>query len=213
MPQADETTIPEGYGWKAARDVTVPDEGKVRAVVATFDTVDNDGEVILEGAIADGMKVTGSAFNHDTVMGHIMQTGIPDAAPVAKGVIRIEGKSAVAYLDYFMETQRGREAFLTVKAMGTDQPWSFAFRKEAVENPSKDWQAKGARLLLTRLGPFLDGAMEVSPVKMPGGKNTGTLGAKEADPPTLVQLVTPTVAAEDVALETRIRRVKRTLGR
>lgn len=37
--------------------------------------------------------------------------------------------------------------------------------------------------MLAELGPLLDGAMEVSPVKMPGGKGTRTLAAKEADSP------------------------------
>lgn len=46
-------TLPDGYGWKALQEVTVPDEGKVRAVVATFDVVDNDGEVTLAGSIPD----------------------------------------------------------------------------------------------------------------------------------------------------------------
>lgn len=66
------------------------------------------------------MKVTGSSYSHDTVINFLTGTGLPDAPPVGKGVIRIEGAKAVAYLDYFMETQRGREAFLTVKAMGAD---------------------------------------------------------------------------------------------
>lgn len=171
----------DGYGWKALQEVTTSDEGKVRAIVATFDVVDNDGEVILAGAIPDGMKVTGSFYNHDTVVSQMLGLGTPDAPPVAKGVIRIEGSKAVAYLDYFMETQRGQEAFKTVKAMGTDQAWSFAYRKQAVERPDAEWAAKGARLMLTQLGPLLDGSMEVSPVKMPGGKGTQTLGAKSAD--------------------------------
>lgn len=172
--------LPEGYGWKSLQDVSI-DEGKVRAVVATFDVVDNDGEVILAGAIPDGMKATVSFYNHDTVMSQMLGMGAPDSPPVGKGVIRIEGAKAVAYLDYFMDTQRGQEAFKTVKAMGGDQAWSFAYRKQAVEKPNAEWQAKGARLMLTKLGPLLDGSMEVSPVKQPGGKGTRTLGTKQAE--------------------------------
>ena len=175
--------FPESFGMKAIRDVTVGDEskGEVTAVVATFDEVDNDGEVILAGAIPDGMKVTGSFYNHDTVMGQMLGTGTPDAPPVSKGVIRVTGKQATAHLNYFMETQRGREAFLTVKAMGADQAWSFAYRKADYGQATGEWKAKGARMVLAKLGPLLDGAMEVSPVKMPGGKGTGTIGVKAAD--------------------------------
>jgi hypothetical protein len=179
-PHNDE--LPDGYGWKALQEVETTDEGKVRAVVATFDVVDNDGEVITKGAIPDGMKVTVSSYNHDTVVNQLLGLGVPDAPPVGKGVLRVEGSKAVADLEYFMETTRGREAFLTVKAMGVDQAWSFAYRKIAVAVPSDAWKAQGARLMLTQLGPLLDGAMECSPVKMPGGKGTQTLGAKAADP-------------------------------
>ena len=168
----------DDYGFKALSDVSITDEGKVRAAICTLDVVDNDGEVTLPGSIPDGMKATVSAYNHDTVMNMLTGGDQPDAAPVGKGVIRIEGKQAVAYLDYFMETQRGREAFLTVKAMGPDQAWSYAYRKVKVDQPTDEWKAKGARRMLTQLGPLLDGAMEVSPVKMPGGKGTRTLGAK-----------------------------------
>lgn len=172
---------PEDYGFKAVADVSLADEGKVRAVITTFDVVDNDGEVALSGSIPSGMKATVSFYSHDTVINMLTGSGLPDAPPVGKGRIEIEGKQAVAYLDYFMDTQRGREAFLTVKAMGADQAWSYAYRKEKVQEPDSEWRAKGARRLLAKLGPLLDGAMEVSPVKMPGGKGTRTLGAKIAN--------------------------------
>lgn len=212
----DDLKLPETFGFKAVREVTLGDEakGEVTAVVATFDEVDNDGEVIVAGAIPDGMKVTASSYNHDTVMGQMLGTGSPDAAPVAKGTIQVEGKQAVARLGYFMETQRGREAFLTLKAMGSDQAWSFAYRKETVADPDKTWMAKGARLMLTKLGPLLDGAMEVSPVKQPGGKGTGTVEVKQAAP-VVEEVVAPVIppAVPDPVLEGRIARVKRQLTR
>lgn len=206
----NEGELPEAFGMKALAEVTVPDEGKVRAVVATFDEVDNDGEVLLSGSIPDGMKITGSAYNHDTVMAQLLGMGTPDSPPVSKGVIRIEGSKAVAYLDYFMETQRGREAFLTVKAMGPDQAWSFAFRKDKVDKPSPEWKAKGAVRILSKLGPLLDGAMEVSPVKMPGGKSTGTLSAKTADDPATP--APPPKHEPDPIIDARIQRVKRSIA-
>ncbi len=174
----------ELYGLKVAGPVSIvdPDQGRVQADFCTFDDVDNDGEVTLSGAIDDGTKCTVSSYNHDTVMGQMLGTGIPDQPPVGKGVIRIVGNKAVADLQYFMETQRGREAFLTVKAMGPDARWSYAFRKTQVAKPTPEWEAKGARKLLVKLGPLLDGSMEVSPVKMPAGKGTGTLSVKSAQP-------------------------------
>lgn len=206
----DELQLPDGMGMKALSDVTIADEGKVTAVIATVDVVDNDGEVIPSGAIPDGMKVTVSAYNHDTVFNKMMGVAAPDAPPVGKGVIRIEGKRAVAYMDYFMETTRGKEAFLTIKAMGADQPWSFAYHETQVDRPNAEWAAKGARRVLTKLGPLLDGAMEASPVKMPGGKNTKTLAVKQAD---TVEPPPEPKAEVDTAFEERIARVKRQIGR
>lgn len=196
------------YGMKAASDVTLADEGKVTAVVARLGIVDNDGEVILGDAFPTGeSKATVSLYSHDTVMGSMLGTGRVDAPPVGKGIISVEGNQAVFRGQYFMETARGKEAFLTVKAMGTDQAWSFAYLQDTAP-PTAEWQAKGAKRMLTKVTPLLDGAFEVSPVKNPGGKGTGTVAVKHADPPT------PEPKAEtDVALEERIARVKRQIGR
>lgn len=198
----DELKPSDAFGMKALSDVTMTDEGQVVAVVANMDEVDNDREVILSSGMPGG-KATVSMYNHDTVMGIMLGTGQPDAPPVGKGAITVEGTKAVFRGQYFMETVRGKEAFLTVKAMGTDQAWSFAYRQETAP-PTAEWKAKGAVRMLTKLEPLLDGAFEVSPVKMPGGKGTGTVAVKQADPPT------PEPKAEiDVALEERIERVKR----
>lgn len=205
----DELKLPEAFGMKALSDVTMTDEGQVVAVVANMDVVDNDGEVILSGAIPAAVKATMSSYSHDTVLGQMLRTGQPDQPPVGKGTISVEGTKAVFRGQYFMETQRGREAFLTVKAMGTDQAWSFAYLQETAP-PTAEWKAKGARLMVTKLDPLLDGAMEVSPVKMPGGKGTGTVAVKQAD---AVEPPPEPKAEVDVAFEERIARVKRQIGR
>jgi hypothetical protein len=211
---AKKSTERADIGMKAAGAVTLGDEskGEIVAHFATLDEVDNDGEVFPAGSIPDGMKTTVSSYNHDTVMGQMLGTGVPDAPPVGKGMIRIEGNKAIAYLNYFMETQRGKEAFLTVKAMGPDQKWSFAYRKEETNPPSAEWKAKGARLMLSKIGPLLDGAIEISPVKMPGGKSTGTVAVKQADPPA-PEPEPIQRSADEVTTELRMKRTKRLLGR
>lgn len=197
------------FGMKALSDVTLADEGTVTALIANMDVVDNDGEVILEGAIPGG-KATVSMYNHDTVMGQMLGTGQPDAPPVGKGTISVEGKQAIFRGQYFMDTARGKEAFLTVKAMGADQAWSFAYRQETAP-PTAEWKALGAKRMLTRLEPLLDGAYEVSPVKQPGGKGTQTLATKQADTPPPV--VEPVQSADDVTTELRMERTKRLIDR
>ncbi len=76
-----------------------------------------------------------------------------------------------------MDTQRGREAFLTVKALGANQDWSFGYHKTQVDPPSEELRAKGVRRVLSKLGP-ISGRYEVSPVPMGGGIGTRTLAAK-----------------------------------
>jgi len=211
---AKKSTTRDDIGMKAAGAVTLGDEskGEIIAHFATLDEVDNDGEVLPAGSIPDGMKATVSTYNHDTVMGQMLGTGVPDQPPVGKGTIRIEGNKAIAYLNYFMETQRGKEAFLTVKAMGPDQKWSFAYRKEKTNPPSAEWKAKGARLMLSKIGPLLDGAIEVSPVKMPGGKSTGTMAVKQADLLSLEPEPVPP-SADAVTTELRLKRTKHLIDR
>lgn len=171
-------------GMKAVTQADLGDAstGEVVAVVATLDTIDHDGEIIARDAIPDGMKVLMSDYNHSAIKGQMLGTGIPDAAPVGKGEIRIEGDKAVYHGAYFLETQRGREAYLTTKAMGPDARWSFAYGIEKTAKPSAELAAKGARRILAKLGSLPGNAgMEVSPVNMPGGVGTGTLSLKAVD--------------------------------
>src|SRR5882672_678307 len=166
-------------GFKQIADAaSIDQKGAVSAIVATLDVVDNDGDVIPVDAIPTGTKAMISAYNHDSIVGVMFGTGVPDAPPVGKGAIHIEGNKAVFRGQYFLDTQRGREAFATVKALGADQPWSFAYSKVRVDRPSADWAAKGAMRILAKLGP-LPGrdSMEVSPVAAAGGVGTGTLEA------------------------------------
>ncbi len=160
-----ETKGIEGFEIKDA------DKGEVVAVVSTMDMVDRDGDVVLSGAIKDGSVVKLSAYEHDVIT--------EGKAPVGRGVISIQGKQAVMHGRYFMSTARGRDAFETVKAMGADSEWSIGFAKSVKTEPlTKEWQAKGARRLITGLDLY-----ESSPVFMGANGMTATVSAKAmADP-------------------------------
>ena len=142
-------------------------EGRVEAVIATLNVVDKDADVITEGALKNGAKVKLSSYGHDAVFGDM---------PVGKGALFVEGEQAIFRGQYFLGTQRGLEAFNTIKALGTDQEWSFGFRVLKAEDPGDEWRAKGARRLLTKLAAF-----EVSPVIIGAGVGTGTVDVKEAE--------------------------------
>jgi hypothetical protein len=147
------------------------DRGEVSAVVSVFDVVDRDGDVVLSGAIKDGTTVKLSSYNHD-----VITEGKP---PVGKGVIRIDGQRAILEGRYFMSTERGREAFASVKELGADSEWSIGYRKKVQTAPmTRDWAAKGARRVIAGLD-----AMESSPVFLGANQYTETLGVKSAEEP------------------------------
>lgn len=155
----------KGFGALAVADEA---KGEVTAVVATLGVVDRDGDVLLPGSFPAESKVKLSEYGHDTV--------IKGLSPVGKGIVVVEGDRALFKGHFFMETTRGRDAFHTVKAMGADSEWSFGFPKQVKTAPmTKDWQAKGARRLISGILP-----LEASPVLVGAGRNTQTLSAKEA---------------------------------
>jgi hypothetical protein len=168
------------------------DRGEVVAVVSTMNVVDRDGDVVLQGAIRDGAVVKLSAYGHD-----VITEGKP---PVGRGVISIEGDRAIMKGRYFMSTDRGRDAFNTVKEMGADSEWSIGFAKSVKTSPlTSEWKAKGASRLISEMQLF-----ESSPVFMGANAQTGTVSAKgatlEPDPP--VEETPAETPAEEPAPET-----------
>ncbi len=149
------------------------DRGEVVALISTMNVVDRDRDVVLSGAIQDGATVKMSAYGHD-----VITEGKP---PVGRGVISIEGDRVFLKGRYFMSTERGRDAFNTVREMGSDSEWSIGFAKDVLTAPlTNDWKAKGARRLIAGLQLF-----EASPVFMGANAQTGTVSAKalETEPP------------------------------
>lgn len=144
------------------------DRGEVVAVVSRFDVVDRDRDVVLSGAIPDGVAVKLSAYGHD-----VIKEGKP---PVGKGIIRVEGDRAVLYAKYFMSTERGRDAFAQVKEMGSDSEWSAGFWNDVGTVPmTPEWRAKGARRLIAKME-----VVESSPVFIAANQYTSTVAVKEA---------------------------------
>jgi len=152
-----------------AFEVKDAEKGEVTAIVAVFNAVDRDRDVILPGAFADGTPVQISAHEHSLARGE---------APAGKGTVHIDGDKGILRGRFFLSTDLGREAFHTVKEMGQDYQWSVAWPKHLVQTTpmTKEWQAKGARRLITGL-PIV----EASPVFIGAGIGTGTVDAKALD--------------------------------
>lgn len=162
----DELTL-KAFG---ALEVKDADKGEVTAIVATLNAVDKDGDVILPGSLpAGGAKVKMSGYAHDVVL--------KNAPPVGKGEITEEGDKLVFRGNFYMTTDRGRQAFLQAKEEGADSEWSFGFPPRTVKSAelTKDWRLKGARRLIAGFLP-----REASPVFVGAGVDTGTVSVKSA---------------------------------
>jgi len=145
------------------------DRGEVTAVVSVFNVVDRDGDVILPGAIKDGTVVKISAYGHDVVT-----EGKP---PVGRGVLRVDDQRAVLHAKYFMSTERGRDAFATVKELGADNEWSIGWPNSTLKTAkmTDEWRGMGAKRLVKSLD-----VLESSPVFLGSNQFTRTVGTKEA---------------------------------
>lgn len=140
------------------------DRGEVAAVFSTFDAVDSDGDVTLKGAFADGAPVAISAYGHRSWAGEL---------PVGKGVIRELSTEAVMEGRFFMDTTKGRDTFLTVKAMSEGdslQEWSYSL--DNIKGRRGEFDGKDVRFIES-----VD-VTEVSPVLKGAGINTRTLATK-----------------------------------
>lgn len=139
-------------------------EGKVEAVFSVFNEVDSDGDVVLPNSIKSGYGEKGVAM----VWAHDWKD------VVGRGEIVDDGNKAIFKGQFIMDTERGRDAFNTVKAMGDLQQWSFGYEVDDYEVGmfQKDTQEIEVRYLKNVK------VWEVSPVLVGANQNTSTLSVK-----------------------------------
>jgi hypothetical protein len=144
-------------------------KGEVAAKIATLEVIDKDGDIIRKSALPKGAKAAMSRWGHDAVFGE---------RPVGKGPL-IEKNGELHFAGkVFLKTTEGRETFETMKEMGTDQEWSFAFKVAGWENPSPDEKKQGAYRIITKMEPVSEKLFEVSPVLAGAGMGTHTTSLK-----------------------------------
>lgn len=132
------------------------DAGQVEAVFSTATVVDSVGDRVLSSAFKDGQAVP-MVWAHDW------------SRPVGRGVVKVEPTRAVFAGRFFTETTAGKDAYLTVKAMGELQEWSFGFQTIDSEiAPTGEQVIKSVELF------------EVSPVLIGANRATATLAIKRA---------------------------------
>lgn len=143
------------------------DKGQVTAVFATFDVMDSDGDVTFPDAFTAGAEAPISGYGHTSWQG---------ALPVGKGRIRTTGKEAIVEGQFFMDTQHGRDAFLTVKQLAGLGQWSYGY--DVLDSETGDFKGQPVRFLKSLK------VLEFSPTLIGAGVNTRTLATKGLSPNT-----------------------------
>lgn len=150
---------------KICQSVEVKNEerGEVRAVIATLNVKDKEGDLILPGAFGT-QDVLVSAYNHATWGG---------ALPVGRGRVYEQGNEAIADLKFFMDDEAGRRHFRLIKNVGSAQEFSFGFDVTDKAEPNDAQRQMGIVRVIKRFKVY-----EVSPVFLGAGVNTRVLAAK-----------------------------------
>ncbi len=116
---SNEMKRPDDLVYKST-PIELKEDGDVRyleAVFSLFDTVDSDNDVTKAGALRSGYvgnKVP-LVWNHDW------------SKVIGRGVIESDNQKAV-FKGYFLNTEAGKEAYETVKAMRDMQQFSYGFQ-------------------------------------------------------------------------------------
>lgn len=139
-------------------DTTNP--GYVEAAFSIFGKVDSDQDIVEPTAFKNGQEVP-LAWAHDWTK------------PVGKGVISADKNQAVFKGRFFLTTTAGKDAYETVKEMGSLQQWSWGFR---VTDASED-TVDGKRIRRIKSADVF----EVSPVLVGANRETHTLAIKSGD--------------------------------
>tara|TARA_R100000742_G_scaffold2755_1_gene567 strand:+ start:48 stop:836 length:789 start_codon:yes stop_codon:yes gene_type:complete len=142
-------------------------EGKVEAVFSVFNEIDSDGDVVLPKSIKSGYGDRGVAM----VWAHDWKDVI------GRGEIVQDDHRAVFKGQFIMDTERGRDAFKTVQAMGDLQQWSFGYEvlDSEIGLHQKDNQEVEVRFLKDVK------VWEVSPVLVGANQNTETVMVKNEE--------------------------------
>lgn len=160
------------------------DNGQVSAVFSVFNQVDSDNDVVLPNAIKSGYGDKGvvMCWGHDWK--HI----------IGKGKIIQDDDKAIFKGQFNLNTQAGKEAYETVKAMSDLQQWSFGFevKDSEVGMFTKDSGEQQEVRYLKDLKVW-----EVSPVMVGANQNTFTVAIKEQKGNNDTEVVTEEVVTEE----------------
>lgn len=136
--------------------------GDFRAVFATFNVVDKDGDLTMPGAFKEGQAVRISSWNHGW-----------ENLPVGRGEIHSDEYEAWVEGKFFLDTASGKEHYETIKALDELGEWSYGFRIEKWSYQQQEGTEERAVRILEKLD-----VIEVSPVMQGAGIGTRTTDIK-----------------------------------
>jgi hypothetical protein len=143
-----------------ARLKLLDEPGSFRAIFSVFDRVDKQNDLTKRGAFTDGQKVKVGAWGHAW-----------GSLPVGSGVIHADDEKAWIDGKFFVETQGGKDTWLTVRGLGELQEWSYGY--DLLDSEMGTFEGKKVRILKKIL------VWEVSPVFLgAGGSATRTTDIK-----------------------------------
>ena len=154
-----------GYKAFTPTDLKLSETGEVLVAFSKLDVIDLDNDVTRHGAIPKGKAVPMSDYGH---------TSWDGAKPIGKGVLGESGDTGTFTGSFFMDTDQGRNAHATVKAMGDLQEWSYGY---AVLDGGPATVNGTVVRELRKLDIY-----EVSPVLKGAGIGTSTLAIKSGAP-------------------------------
>ena len=141
-------------------------DGTVEAVFSKFNEVDSDNDVVLPNSIKSGYGDKGV----------VMCWGHDWKQIIGKGKIEQDSEKAVFKGTFNLNTNAGKEAYETVKAMSDLQQWSFGFEVKDSEMgiyKKDNGEEKEVRYLKDLK------VWEVSPVMVGANQNTYTMAIKD----------------------------------
>lgn len=147
----------------APHELKLDEAGHIVLAFAQIGVIDRDRDVTVAGAFPS-KDVPMSAYGHTSWNG---------ALPVGRGAIAEKGAWAVFEGDFLMETDHGRNAYHTVKAMAELQEYSYGY--EPTEFSYGTHEDQHVRFL-KRLDVY-----EVSPVLVGAGLGTHTQSIKSGE--------------------------------
>lgn len=158
------TAQPE-YKQFTPHEFKLSETGDVTVAFSRFNVIDSDTDVTFPGSMPAGKAVPMSAYGH---------TSWDGALPTGKGTIRETGDLGIFDGSFFMETDQGRNAYHTTKAMADLQEWSYGYA--ILDGGPGMFDGKRVRELRK-----VD-VLEVSPVLKGAGIGTHTMAIKSGVP-------------------------------